>query len=317
MDALTSGRLTDHLQLLVASAAGGKVLRGTLVMLGYELSGASPNPAILTPAVAYEILNTALLIHDDAIDKGLMRRGQPTPFKSLGQNHYGLSQSICLGDSGFFLASKLLAEADFAPELRTTALGQLSHVIINTAAGQMLDVKLASIRQPPPLDDVLNIQKLKSASYSVVGPLQIGAIFGGAGLELLAAIERFGLPAGLAFQIQDDILGTFGEPMKLGKSVTSDIEENKPTLLLSYALTHASKADLKVLKKSYGSGKINSGQHKLIKQVFINSGALDYARAQAEHYSAQSKLAIFELTSDLRLQTLLAEFADFSINRQK
>src|SRR5258708_9931267 len=93
-------------RLFAQSCEGGKRLRGSLVIIGYELVGSSYTAEILKPALAFEIFQTAILAHDDVIDKSDQRRGKQTIFKALGGDHYGLSQAICLGDIGFFLASQ-------------------------------------------------------------------------------------------------------------------------------------------------------------------------------------------------------------------
>src|SRR5438105_4238438 len=106
-------QLSRLYSLFRQSMQGGKVLRGTLVKLGYELVQGSSTQDIFKPALAIEILHSCLLIHDDIIDESPLRRGKPTIHNALGNTHYGISQTLCLGNLGFFLTMRLLAESNF------------------------------------------------------------------------------------------------------------------------------------------------------------------------------------------------------------
>jgi len=311
------GKITKLLELYKASVSGGKVLRGTLVQLGYELAGAEPGPEIIKAAAAYEILHASLLIHDDIIDKSPLRRERATLYKALGEDHYAISQAICLGDMGFFLATKLLAETAFDAERKSAALDRLSDIIMDTVAGQLLDTELAQPDADRQEGGVLLMQRLKTASYSVAGPLAVGATLAGADEPMLAAINRYGHSAGLAYQIQDDILGVFGDEAVTGKSAASDIEENKNTLLISYALEHADRAGRELLAAHYGQGRLTPRQHQQIKQVLTDSGALNYARRRALEYAREGRGIIPRITSDPAGQALLEQFTDVVTSRQK
>ncbi len=297
--------------------SGGKALRGTLVKLGYQLTGEPENRAILTPAAAFEILHAGLLVHDDIIDKSPLRRGHPSLHEALGGDHYGQSQALCLGDVSFFLATKLLADSKFQAEAKNRALSLFSQIILDTIGGQMLDIKLSSPYEARRAEDIILMQKLKTATYTIVGPLQAGAVLGGATDASLAILKQFGENVGLAFQIQDDILGVFGQEAVTGKDATSDITENKTTLLITYALAHAAPAQRQILTATYGQGKITPEQHQAIRQIFEDSGARAHSQAQAKTYVREAKALVPKLTADPYLKTLLTGLADFTISRQK
>jgi geranylgeranyl pyrophosphate synthase len=247
-----NSQLTTEYALFSDATRGGKGIRGRLVKLGYRIAGGNEDGEIEKIASAFEMLHASLLIHDDVIDKGLTRRGKPTVYKALGENHYAVSQAICLGDMGFFTATKMIAESGFGSELKARVLSLFSDIMIDTIRGEMLDVKLSLPGQEKLEEDVLTIHKLKTAYYTVVGPLTIGAMLGGADESQLRLLRRFGENIGMAFQIQDDILGVFGDEREIGKSTTSDIEENKNTLLITYALEKATTAQRKILTRYYG-----------------------------------------------------------------
>jgi len=316
-DEVSNRRLTPLLQAFAGSIAGGKCLRGMLVSLGYELAGGRDHASILAPAAAIEILHTSLLIHDDIMDNSDLRRGKPTLHRAVGGSHYGLSQAMCLADIGFFLSVKLIAESAFSDEAKNRAIVYLSQTTINTGIGQMLDVQLSTAGDERNEADVQIIERLKTAEYSVIGPLSLGAMLGGASGKQLAAIGKYGTQVGIAYQIRDDILGVYGDEQTLGKPVTSDIEENKNTLLIAYAQEHGTREEKQTLEDYYGKGRLTLKQHEAVKRAFISSGALAYAEAQAAACVTRAEAAVPAVTADPELQTLLREFATFIIKREK
>lgn len=306
---------------------GGKRLRGTLVKLGYELARDSTgrrddlqndklSKEILKPAIAYEIFQTAILAHDDIIDKSDLRRGMPTLWKSLGGDHYGISQTICLGDIGFFLADKLISESSFPEKEKNQAISFFTNSMLKTALGEMLDIEVPHLGQGNE-DDALTIFKLKTAFYTLTGPLQLGAVLAGGDQGLLGKLGEFGEKLGVAFQIQDDILGIFGSEEILGKSVTSDIEEGKNTLLIIHALKNASGKQSEILDKYYGKGKIGVSELEQIKKVFIDTGALEYSKQRASELVEEAKKVIEEMEISQEYKDLLFQMADFLVKRQK
>lgn len=199
----TDKKLIPLLKAFTKSCQGGKRIRGTLVVLGFELGkhhlgdeGVS-GKAIFKVAAAYEIFHSAILTHDDVIDQSNLRRGKPSLYKVLGGNHYGISQTISLGDYGFFLAFQIISEANFPQNYKIQALGLFSKVVMDTTWGEMLDLEKV---------DPYLVMKLKTACYTISGPLQVGAVLAGADQNLIKVLGRFGESLGIAFQIQDDIL---------------------------------------------------------------------------------------------------------------
>ncbi len=326
-----SPRLNPLVQVFIEACEGGKRLRGALVKLGYEISAnrlqttdyrgrrkmEDERHEILKPAAAFEIFQTAILAHDDIIDQSDLRRGRKTLWKALGGNHYGISQTICLGDIGFFLAYKLLAESNFPDKLKNKAIQFFTKSMISTGLGQMMDVALPNSSGWSSEEDVLTIFRLKTAHYTLVGPLQLGAILGGGNDNLLSYIEKFGESLGIAFQIQDDILGVFGDEKTLGKSVASDAEEGKITLLLIEALRRANARQKQILDKYYDQGKIGEEELNQIRKIFIETGAMAYSQEKAQQLVAQAKDVIRQMDISQDHKSLLEEMADFLVKRDK
>lgn len=310
-------QLEDLTQLFTTSMTGGKCLRGSLIMIGSSLHNENRTKDVTTIAAAYEILCTALLIHDDVIDRSPTRRGKPTLHTALGNSHYGFSQAICLGDIGIFLATRLIADSPFDSKLKTTCLSIVSQLAMHTFIGEMLDIKLSLPDEEKLEKDVIDIHKLKASYYTIVCPLLIGATLCNAPQKTTRFIQTFGTCIGIAFQIQDDILGVFGEEKAIGKSATSDIEENKNTLLITYALQNATTVQKKMLEQHYGKGVLTDKQLQEVKQVFIDTGSLAYSQLKAKQYIEKGKKIIPKLTADPIMQKLLSDFADFIIDRRK
>jgi len=139
----TNPNLLPLTDLFIDACDGGKRLRGALVKLGFELSGNKYEPEILKSAVAIEIFQTAILAQDDIVDQSPTRRGKKTIHTALGNDHYAISQTMMLGDTGFFLALKLIGESKFAPERVNKALQSFSETMLKTAIGEMLDIELS------------------------------------------------------------------------------------------------------------------------------------------------------------------------------
>lgn len=309
--------LKELSNLLIQSNSGGKNIRGTLVCLGYDLYEKKKLSDIYKIAAAYEILHTSLLIHDDVMDRSDLRRGKPTVYQALGGDHYGISQAISLGDVGFFLSIKMINETSFLANVKSEIISQFSLTVLDTITGQMLDIKSSSKLLKNTEKEVIKIAELKTAQYTITGPLLLGAMLGGADKKYQKQISRFGEKLGIAFQIQDDILGIFGDEKTVGKSVTSDIEEGKNTILIAYARAHGSKVQNDNLKKYYGSGKISQKKVLLIKQIFEESGALEYAEKKIEQFTTDALSLIPQLTKDKKMQGLFTDFVAYLIKRKK
>lgn len=312
-----NSNLLPLIDVSIKACAGGKRLRAALVILGYELAGGLDNQEIAKPAAAFEIFQTAILAHDDIIDKSPLRRGKPTMFMELGGDHYGISQSICLADIGFFQSMQLISGSDFPVDLKNKALQSFSKTMIETALGEVLDIELPRKNEEKSEEDVITIAHLKTARYTITGPMQLGAILAGAKEPLLDNLKNFGDNLGIAYQIQDDILGVFGDEITLGKSITSDIEEGKNTLLIVHALKNANHQQREVLNKHYGKGIIGDKESETIRNIFKDTHALDYSRTKELEYVSSAKKVIPKITKDLEKQNLLNELADFLVERIK
>lgn len=318
----------------INACKGGKRVRGVLVKLGYELAeghlrgetklspGAHLGGEIIRIGAALEILHASILAHDDIIDKSILRRGQKTLYQALGGDHYGISQAIGLADIGFFMCMKIISQANFYDQEKNQAIMVVSDMMMDTGLGEVLDVEVPHLSgqgtgYSGQEEDVLAIHRLKTAQYTISGPLQIGATLAGAQEQLLGKLAEFGENLGIAFQIQDDILGVFGDEKELGKSASSDIEEGKNTLLITEALKRANAVQKQILERFYGHGQVGDRGLEEVRKVFLETGALDYSRQMGVKYVNQAKSVVPKITEDPKMIRLLTEMADFLVERSK
>lgn len=309
-------RLDPIARRFADSCRPGKRVRGTLVRLGYELVRPPGVPAIYSPAAAFEVIQTSLLVHDDIMDNSPLRRGAPTIHAALGGDQRGVSHAICLGDVGFFLAFDMIAKSQFPDALKSRAIQVLSRTLLDTGVGQMWDVELPRTRPRSSEHDVTTLFEMKTAQYTITGPLQLGAVLAGAEDEYLEYLASFGRNLGIAFQIHDDLLGAFGNEEELGKPATSDIAEGKNTLLYVYASQHANQAQREILLRVYGAGSVQQQDAELVRRIFVDTGAVKYARGRAESYTQAAEREVADLTQESDQRRLLEDLGAYLLQRK-
>jgi len=313
----TTPRVLPLVTLLKEGCTGGKRIRGTLVSLGYDLANThelKENEEVMKVAAAYEIFQTAILAHDDIIDKSRMRRGQPTIYVKLGGDHYGVSQTISLGDLGFFMAYKSIAESTFPDFLKVKTLDFFSEKLMQTVLGQMLDVELShekSLANNVVEEEILTVYKYKTAYYTFVAPLSLGAILGGADAKIITKIASFGTDVGILFQLYDDIDDIFGDSQLTKKDIGIDIKEGKLTLLYSTFWQHATESQKNVFKKYYGKADSNKNAVREIRQLFVETKALDEVLSVAKEYEKRARLAVPSLTKDTQMRKMFYQIIDY------
>jgi geranylgeranyl diphosphate synthase type I len=222
---------------------GGKRLRAGLLAAAYEACGGSGGPVAVLPAMtALELLQAYLLVHDDWMDGDAERRGGPSVPALLREQlpAFADAASVLAGDLACGWAQMSFFDLALPSGRVLRAAAELARVQEEVVSGQLLDVACAA----RDAHQVEAMHTLKTASYSVRGPVVMGAALAGAGEETLSAMVAFGEPLGVAFQLRDDLLGTFGDARFTGKPVGSDVRRGKRTALLVDALRDPHAADL-------------------------------------------------------------------------
>ena len=288
---------------------GGKMLRGMLVNLGYQIAVHMNGEAACNAAesdmlaLAFEIFQTGVLVHDDIIDNAGTRRGKITVHRryehrlnvretkmvAAGEKPGNLAKSaaICVGDLGIYYANKQIVDNYAQNEHLAGLIGYFDDIVIQTIRGELLDVVLPYEIQDDKYSpeekkkllekSIWDIYYLKTAGYSVIGPLHLGMILGGADEKQMKALDRVAEDIGIAYQIMDDILGVFADPEKLGKDVGSDITEFKQTILYMYVCTMKPEYEEELLQ-IYGKKRFSDAELDEVQRIFRESGALAYAQ---------------------------------------
>jgi geranylgeranyl diphosphate synthase, type II len=213
---------------------GGKRLRPALLLMGYEMFADHPANA-LPAAWAVELFHNFTLMHDDIMDAAPLRRGQPTV-----HTRWNLTTGILSGDVMLIHAYRHLCSLE-----RTDRIPDLIQIFNRTAIevceGQQMDVNFET-RQDVSIPEYLRMIELKTAVL-LAGALEMGARYAGAPPTEAGKLYAFGRLAGIAFQLQDDLLDTYGDPEKFGKQVGGDILQNKKTYLVLKAMENAPESD--------------------------------------------------------------------------
>lgn len=282
-----TGYLKYNLSLFANLNSDGKLIRAILIALGYKLIGKSDISYSYKLGLAYELFQTSVLIHDDIIDCDNLRRGKETVhyvnykenknFNDKDAKKNGESIGICVGDYGFYEANKVILNNYSSDENYIKVFNYYNDIVLKTIEGEMIDVALSfdgkyKIKDTKIEDNIMKVYKLKTAYYTIIGPLSLGLILGGIDENKLDDIKSFGEKVGIAFQIQDDILGIYND---MGKVVGSDIKEYKQTILFSHTIENEKYKN--ELLKYYGKEDLTENDINKVRDIFKESGSYDYA----------------------------------------
>ncbi|MCX6397765.1 MAG: polyprenyl synthetase family protein [Propionibacteriales bacterium] len=240
-------RLVEHARV---SVSGGKRFRASFCWWGHlavrEPGGQSEAQALLRACASLELLHASALVHDDYMDASDTRRGRPATHRAFEALHaengwnasaeqYGASAAILLGDLLLSWSDELLRTCGLPAEQVLDALRYFDLTRTEVVTGQFLDVS-AQARGTTDVDVAMQVVRYKSAKYSIERPLHVGAALAGATPTVIDQLTGFGLPLGEAFQLRDDLLGVFGDPVVTGKPAGDDLSEGKRTVLIALAL---------------------------------------------------------------------------------
>lgn len=305
--------LTASVEALIGG--GGKRLRPLLIYGTHRaLGGRCDETAVMDVALSTEMLHAYLLIHDDIMDHAEIRRGAPASHAWFRAQHleqgwsgdaadYGRSVAILVGDLAHCWAVELyqrgrrravddvVERTAFDPVALDEAFCAMCEEVIG---GQFLEMRLpykAQLERPEEAELVTAL-RLKSGRYSVERPIELGAILAGAPQAVRAALSRYGQGAGEAFQLQDDILGTFGDEVEVGKPVASDLREGKHTLLVHYALDGASETDSLKLRSFLGRPDLSTAEIAEARRILRDSSGLARVRARIDAALADARAAL-------------------------
>jgi geranylgeranyl diphosphate synthase type I len=258
--------LVDELGRLVR--AGGKRVRPAFCYWGYRAAGGGHDDSIVRAAASLELLHTFAIVHDDIMDSSDLRRGVPTINATRG-----IDVALLAGDLSLVLADEELMSSGFRDTALTRAFNAYSRMRQEVVAGQYLELELsgqASITQT----DARRVAVMKSGRYSVKEPLAIGATLAGANDAFTEELAAAGELLGEAFQIADDLLGTFGDDHVTGKPGDADVRNGKKNVLFALTAEALEGRDLAVFLAKWGGGdSLESGDVRELRDLIESSGA--------------------------------------------
>lgn len=336
----------ENMQYFTGINSGGKMLRGVLANMGYYIMGGKDVHYSDELALSLEVFQSSILIHDDLLDHGATRRGKDTVHVRIMHDFHISNKEIlkrnpdvlkdftngfavALGYMGIYMAYEKLVAAYGDNENLNRILREYNDMVIKTVEGGIMDVvvpfqekyqeylPVRSGENVDPFEVIEQLALLKTAYYTTMGPIVLGMMLGGADERAIIDVSEIMKDVGLAFQIQDDILGIYADAQVLGKDVGSDVTEYKPTFLYTYTKVKRPET-LPELNKYYGKEGVTVDELEAVRNIFKENGAYDFTFGKMEfHYNrAKERLASLDYMSD-EGKALILGFIEYLEARRK
>jgi geranylgeranyl diphosphate synthase type I len=287
--------LAPLIDAVAALLTGGKGLRASFLYWGHRAAGTPDSPALVRLAASMEFFQGAALLHDDVMDQSDTRRGMPSAHRAIATLHeqrgwagdgdrFGEGAAILAGNLCLTWCDQLYATCGLPADDLARGRALFDRMRTQLMGGQFLDL-LESARgwEGLGLDERLRsartVIRYKSAKYTIEQPLLIGALVGGVAEEALPHLSSYGLALGEAFQLRDDILGVFGDPVATGKPAGDDLREGKRTALIAYALDGAEPGDRRAVEAQLGREDLDASGVDELRDIIKRSHSLERVEA--------------------------------------
>ena len=291
--------------IIYALSAGGKRIRPILTLMAADAFGDKATEAI-KPAIGLETFHNFTLLHDDVMDNSEMRRGRLTVHKK-----YDTNTAILSGDTMLTLASQMVSEVK--DNLLRKITDTFNDMAIKVYEGQQLDMDFENKEQIDP-EDYLEMIRFKTGAL-LGACVKIGALIGGASDKDADLMYEYGMQTGVAFQIQDDWLDTFGDSTTFGKSIGNDINNGKKTYLFVSALqydSHTAKALREAFEFPKGEVRV-----KAVTRLFEKLGIKESTKKAVSHYSSLSLKALNSTSLSDDKKEIFRKLSEKLIGRKK
>lgn len=290
---------------------GGKRIRPRLCLTAYSLFKDSFDQNILGPAAALEVFHSFTLIHDDIMDKADVRRGVPTVYRKWDEN-----TAILSGDVMSIESYKLIAKAP--AEVLPEALDLFSKTAAEVCEGQQYDMDFEDM-DCVPMSDYMKMIGLKTAVL-IACSAKMGAVIAGASPQDTDRLYNYGYNLGLAFQIADDWLDTYGDPAIFGKAIGGDIVNNKKSWLMTRAFEKAGdqrEALLEAMAMPVETAEQRSAKIDAVRRIYDRLDVGDEAQQGIVHLHTQAMEYVAQLELPSEKAALLEDYAKKLIGRTK
>ena len=318
-------RLWQSIENLIL--AGGKRLRPYMVLMTYQAYHPEGQLSdVLPAAVAQEIIHSAMLIHDDIIDRDATRYGVPNvsgqydehyrPYISndAERSHMSLSAALLAGDALISDAHRLIRKTVRPTELVDQAEEILNEAIFEVIGGELFDTEIAFL--PKGSISVDAISQYKTASYSFVGPLTTGAILAQAPEHDINTLKEFSVIIGVGYQLRDDLLGTFGNEATTGKSTSGDIREGKRTYLIEEFERRATTEQSAQFFNIFHRAEATPQEIETAKTLLVDSGARAAVEAMINQKYAHALEKVAQLSLSIEQKKVYETLIERCLNRE-
>ena len=321
-------RMTDY-------SVRGKMVRSNLVILSWKAYQTKPSeltPEVITLAAIQELSESGLLLQDDVMDDDVLRRGKPTMHlqyreMALHDNStmslasaakFGQAWATILGDLLFFYLFSLLAKLPTQPELRLALIDLYSNELAITGTGQLGDLAAGFGVVDPTQEEVGEINRQKTAHYTICLPLLAGAILAGQSKEELAAITLVGETIGEIFQLTDDRLDLFSSSNVSGKTQASDVKSGKKTMLYFFSVEGLQKEPNELIEFSslYGKVDLQLTEIERVQQLVKKSGGYERSEALIGELAQRARQQLTQLSISDSSKQWFYSFIDFLLTRE-
>ncbi len=307
---------------------GGKRIHPLLLRLGYEGVGGKTQGNINLASCCVELLHNSSLFHDDLVDRDEVRRGGPTfhvlyhdlykeQFPTKTAKHIGDTFALLAGNAVWNLGLSAILEAGFPGEPTIKAVSCYRNMFNSLIDGVTVEesmVRGEEVSEKKYLD-MVNLKTSTLLQYA----LKIGGLLGEGSINQISPLEVFGEKVGQAFQIQDDVLGSFGSKNRVGKPVDSDIKAGKQTIIALKAFKKANTKQTAILEKYFANPQASRSEVEKVRTVFKETGALKYAIDLAKTKLEEAKQALQQANPPLNTGVVKSLYwiADYIINREQ
>jgi geranylgeranyl diphosphate synthase type I len=320
-----SAELAPCVDAITDLLTGGKRLRAAFCYWGWRACGGDDGPPIFAAAAALELLHASALVHDDVMDASDTRRGQPSVHRRFATRHaaarwrgsadrFGAGAAILIGDLLLVWTDEMLRTSGMPPEAVWRGLLVLDAMRTEVFAGQFLDL-VSQASADSAVESALRVVRFKSAKYTVERPLHLGAALAGRGAAARSVFTGYGIPLGVAFQLRDDILGVFGDPVRTGKPVTDDLREGKRTVMLAIAAERADARQAELLDAAIGDPGLTESEADQVKAIITNTGALAECESMIDASVKEALGALDDAPITSQAKSALAELAIAATSR--
>jgi geranylgeranyl diphosphate synthase type II len=286
---------------------GGKRIRPALVVLGANVFTDDITPS-LDPAIAIEIFHNFTLLHDDLMDNSKIRRGRATVHEKWNSNI-----AILSGDAMSIISNQFVSKVK--PEILPQVLEVFNRTAVEVCEGQMMDMAFEE-REDVTVDEYIRMIELKT-SVLIAASLQIGAFTGGADKAQAFELYEFGRQLGIAFQLQDDLLDSYGDTEKFGKKVGNDILANKKTYLMISAMERSNEEDRARLKDWLNKENFDPEEKvREIKKIFDTCGIKELTFQKINEYFDAALNELDKIDVPDSRKKVLRDFSDNLMKRE-